>query len=31
MEETIAHGLSFGGKEDILILLRVIGTKSASW
>lgn len=31
MEKILAHGLSFDGKEDILILLRVVGIKSASW
>lgn len=30
MEEKRALGLSFGGKEDILILMRVVGIVSAS-
>lgn len=31
MEDMPALGLSFGGKEGILILARVVGIVSASW
>ena len=31
MEDMPALGLSFGGKEDILILMRMFGILSVSW